>query len=246
MKKNLAVLGVITKTSIFKIITVLMVMAVAQIAVVYCEILRCKKENLLDDYLFSHYMNLDAHLWIFLVAFLLINLVLFWCYSAKKETNTLYFYKRIQITRNKKCLINMFYAIFCYILLFVWQVVVSRMIELFVRSMTVQEGASIYQYLNGIYYVDSINGIYDFNNKMVLVINLLFIVLFAIEVAKVECIKKVPIGFIILYSLYSVTYIAKIDSRIVCIALLVILSVWSLINLIGIVVRGYYTEDDME
>lgn len=234
MKKNIAVLGVINKMSIFKIITVLMVMGGAQIAVVYGEILRGIKENIINDYSFYHYLNLDALLWIFLGAFLLINLVLVWCYAEKKGTHTVYFYKHIQTSRNQKCLINMFYAIFCYLLLFTWQIAVTRMIVLFVRSMTVQEGASIYQYLSGIYYVDLLNGIFNLNNNYVLFINLLFILLFGIEVAKVECKKNIPIGLILLFILYSVTYKERIDSKVLCIVLLVVLSVWALIKFIGI------------
>lgn len=243
MKKNIAVLSVITKTSIFKIFAVLMVMAVAQIAVVYCEILRCKKENILDDYSFYHYMNLGALLWIFLGAFLLINLVLIWCYSEKKGTHTAYFFKLIQTTRNQKCLINIFYAIFCYILLFVWQIAVSRMILIFVNGMTVQEGASIYQYISGIFYVDLMNGIANLSHKFNVVINLLFLLLFGIHVAKAECKKNVPIGLILLFILYSVTYIERIDSKIVSIALLVVLSVWSFINIICIM---KYSNDEEE
>jgi hypothetical protein len=174
---------------------------------------------------------MDILLWIFLGAFLLISLILFWTYGEKSNSHTAYFYKHLKSSRNQKCVMNILYAIFCYLFLFGWQIAIARLIEVIVRSLSLQEGASVYQYISGSYYVDLMNGIFNLRDKFVLIVSILFVILFAIEVAKAESKKKLPIGLILLFVLYAVTFKERIDNEIMCIALLVVLSIWILINI---------------
>lgn len=244
MKKNIAVLGIMTKMSIYKIISVLLLMGVSQIAFAYGEIMQCKKENMLDYYAFYHYINLDILLWIFLGAFLLISLILFWTYGERSNSHTSYFYMHLIIGRNQKCLMNIFYALFCYLLLFGWQIGVVRIIELIFRSFSMQEVSSVYQYISGTYYVDLINGIFNLNEKFVLIVGILFVLLFSIEVSKAESKKKLPISLLLLFVLYAVSYKERIDNEILCIALLIVLSVWLLIN-IFLYLKNMNNEENM-
>ncbi len=198
MKKSIAVLSIITHMSIYKIIAVLLFMGISQVTFVCFKIKQCITQGVSDNYPFEDYINIWLLLVIFMISFLLMNLILFWTYHEKRKVHTAYFYERISIGRNRKFAINMLYAWFCYFLLYGWQICISRLIEWLIRSMTNQEGEPMYQYISGIYYSDLIRGIYD---------NVLFLGLMSIEVAKSQWRNKPPIGFILVFVWYAVTYI---------------------------------------
>lgn len=200
MKKTIAVLGLITQMSIYKVITVLLFMGISQVTFVYMKIKQCIRDGVAEQYTFSDYMNIKLLFVIFMLSFLLINLILYWTYHEKRKVNTAYFYERISIGRNRKFAINMLYAWFCYFLLYGWQICISRLIEWLIRSMTNQEGEPMYQYISGIYYADLIRGIDD---------SVLFLGLMSIEVAKSQWRNKPPVGIILIFVWYAVTYVNR-------------------------------------
>lgn len=200
MKKTVAVLSVITHMSIYKIIAVLLFMGISQVAYVYMMIKYCIKYEMAETYTFAHYMDSMLLFAIFILSFLLINLILFWTYHEKKGVHTAYFYERISIGRKRKFVINMGYALFCYFLLYGWQICISRFLEWLIRSMTNQGVEPMYQYISGIYYADLMRGIYG---------SVLFLGLMSIEVAKSQWRNKTPIGIILIFVWYAVTYIYR-------------------------------------
>lgn len=198
MKKIIAVLSVITHMSIYKIIAVLLFMGISQVTFVYLKIKQCIAQGALDNYVFEDYINIELLWVIFMISFLLINLVLFWTYHEKRKVHTAYFFERISIGRKQKFIINILYALFCYFLLYGWQICISRILEWLIRSLTNPIGEPMYRYISGIYCTDLICGIYD---------SVLFFGLMSIEVAKSQWRNKPPIGFILIFVWYAATYI---------------------------------------
>lgn len=200
MKKTIAVLSVITHMSIYKIIAVLLFMGISQVTFVYLKIKQCITQGLAEDYRFADYMDSILLFVIFMISFLLINLILYWTYHEKRKVHTAYFFERIRIGRKQKFIINILYALFCYFLLYGWQICISRLLEWLIRSVTNPTGEPMYQYISGIYYTDLMRGIYG---------SVLFLGLMSIEVAKSQWKNKPPIGMILIFVWYAVTYIYR-------------------------------------
>lgn len=198
MKKSIAILSIITHMSIYKIIVVLLFMGISQVTFVYLKIKQCIAQGVLDNYVFEDYINIELLWVIFMISFLMINLVLYWTYHEKRKVHTAYLFERISIGRKQKFAINTLYALFCYFLLYGWQICISRILEWLIRSLTNQGGEPMYQYISGTYYADLMRGIYG---------SVLFFGLMSIEVAKSQWRNKPPIGFILVFVWYAATYI---------------------------------------
>lgn len=215
MKKKIAILGVITQISIYKIIMVLLFLGITQVAFVYMKIKQCIREDVADQYIFVDYMDNKFLLITFLLSFLLINLILYWTYREERGVRTEYFYRRTGFRRNQKFVINLLYAWFCYFLLYGWQLAIARVIEWMVWSLTEQEGTSLYQYVRGVEFTDLLRGIVGMDVIM-LVTGALFLGLMSMEVAKSEWRSRPPVGIILIFVWYAVTYVERSYSYWMC------------------------------
>lgn len=215
MKKKIAVLGVLTRMSIYKIIMVMLFLGITQVAFVYLKIKQCIREGVAEQYIFVDYMDHKFLLVTFLISFLLINLILYWTYREQRGVCTAFLYKRTGFGRNQKFVLNMLYAWFCYFLLYGWQLAIGRIIEWMVRSMTIQEGTSLYQYVRGVEFTDLMRGIVGMDVIM-LVTGLLFLGVMSMEVAKSEWLGRPPVGIILIFVWYAVTYVERSYSYWMC------------------------------
>lgn len=215
MKKKIAILGVITQISIYKIIMVLFFLGITQVAFVYMKIKQCIREDVADQYIFVDYMDHKFLLITFLLSFLLINLILYWTYREERGVRTEYFYRRTGFRRNQKFVINLLYAWFCYFLLYGWQLAIARVIEWMVRSLTEQEGTSLYQYVRGVEFTDLMRGIVGMDVIM-LVTGVLFLGLMSVEVARTEWLGRPPVGIVLIFVWYAVTYAERSYSYWMC------------------------------
>lgn len=198
MRKNLAVLSIVVRSSIYKILLVLVGMSLVQVGLSYSYL---SKSDLivwnLEVLVESIYMKE-----VFLVTLVLIGIILLWAMGEKFGTKQAYYYDRISVKRSGRFWLWTGYTVFCFSLLFMVQIGLVFVIGLLYERCSLEGYLYPQMYFLTFYQNEFLHNLFPMTDIVKWITNILFVLAMSVDIVKANCYSRKPYGVVWFFLLY--------------------------------------------
>ena len=220
MRRNLMMLSVAVRSSLYKIIIILGIMAALQMGCFYhtyekyayppegsWEAQQIQTENITLGQIYGVTWTLESLIekskleLVFLGAFVLICLVLAWSQGERKQVKTYYFYERLPQSHEKRFAVWTIYNVCCMIILVFVQVLTVLGMGWMFKSLVPSEYESVQMFFMSFYKSEFLHCIMPLGDVIKVVRNIMMYLACSMEIAGYACMKRKPWTLFLLVAL---------------------------------------------